>query len=100
MLRKIVVSLVVSVGLLSAPAAAADDFSDAVDAYLEEDYSQIDVIARHADDGVPEAIALLGRAYVNGNGLEPDLPLGLALLEQAATLGEVSSAIQLGRAYE
>ncbi|MEQ9314368.1 MAG: hypothetical protein RLN72_00865, partial [Henriciella sp.] len=83
-----------------APAARADEFTDAVDAYLKEDYSQIDVIARRADDGVPEAIALLGRAYVNGYGLEIDLPLGLALLEQAATLGEISSAIQLGRAYE
>lgn len=100
MLRVFVTALAVSIGALSAPAATADEFTDAVDAYLKEDYSGIDVIARHADDGVPEAIGLLGRAYVNGNGLEVDMPLGLALLEQAATLGEISSAIQLGRAYE
>ncbi|MEM5516697.1 hypothetical protein WNY37_07030 [Henriciella sp. AS95] len=80
--------------------ANGDDLSDAVDAFLKEDYSQIDTIARYADDGVPEAIALLGRAYIYGNGLEIDRPLGLALLEQSASLGDRASAVQLGRIYE
>lgn len=78
----------------------ADELGDAVDAYLKEDYSQIETIARYADDGVPEAIALLGQAYLYGNGVESDRPLGLALLEQSASLGDRASAVQLGRVYE
>ena len=85
---------------LADAAAQPDDLRAAIDAYLAEDYSQVDVIAAHAEDGVPEAVALLGQAYLYGYGLKIDRPLGVALLEQAASMGEQSSNIYLGRIFE
>ena len=85
---------------LSAATAQPEDLRAAIDAYLAEDYSRVDVIAAHADDGVPEAVAILGQAYFYGYGLEIDRPLGVALLEQAASMGERSSKVYLGRIFE
>lgn len=85
---------------LADAAAQPDDLRAAIDAYLAEDYSQVEIIAAHAEDGVPEAVAILGQAYLYGYGRDIDRPLGIALLEQAASMGEHSSNIYLGRIFE
>lgn len=100
MIRSLLITGLLAALPLSGAAAQSEELTAAVDSYLQEDYSNIDVIARHADNGVPEAIAILGQAYLYGYGVTADTPLGVALLEQAASLGERSSAVQLGRVYE
>ncbi len=100
MIRSLFAIAILAAMPLSGAAAQSEELSAAVDSYLQEDYSRIDVIAEHADNGVPEAIAILGQAYLYGYGVTTDKALGVALLEQAASLGERSSAVQLGRVYE
>ena len=100
MIRMVLLLLMMSTAALPGRAAFADELNDAIDAFLREDYSQVDAIARYAEDGEPKAVAILGQAYIYGNGVAVDEPLGVALLEQAASLGERSSAVQLGRVFE
>lgn len=100
MIRLLLLVFLTGTIALASASAQSEELAAAVDAYLKEDYSHIDVIARHAEDGEPEAIAILGQAYLYGYGLEADRPLGVALLEQAASLGERSSTVHLGRVFE
>lgn len=100
MLRFAVLSLATAVLPLCNALAQPEPLARALEAFINEDYSQISTIARYADDGEAEAIAALGQAYLNGHGVKADAFLGIALLEQADRLGERSSSVQLGRAYE
>ncbi len=100
MMRFVLAALFTSLLLPLSASAQSEELDAAIDAYRAEDYSHVDVIARYAEDGAPQAIALLGQAYLYGYGLEQDQPLGVALLEQAAGLGERSSTIHLGRVFE
>jgi TPR repeat protein len=45
--------------------------------------------------GYPDAMNLLGRCYVEGNGVEMDRQTGIAWITKAATLGHVISRAQL-----
>ncbi|WP_084398255.1 tetratricopeptide repeat protein [Henriciella aquimarina] len=100
MIRFTLAAFLTSLLPLAPASAQPEDLRAAIDAYLAEDYRHIEIIARHAEDGVPEAIAVLGQAYLYGYGIEIDRPLGVALLEQAASLGERSSLVHLGRVFE
>ena len=100
MIRYFLATLVTGLLPFAAASGQSEELGAAIDAYLQEDYAYLDIIARHADDGTPEAIAILGQAYLYGNGTEIDRALGVALLEQAASLGERSSTVHLGRVYE
>lgn len=100
MIRLFLVAFLTGTMTLASASAQSEELNAAVDAYLKEDYSHIDVIARYAEDGEPEAIAILGQAYLYGFGIEADQLLGIALLEQAASLGERSSTVHLGRVFE
>lgn len=100
MIRFFLAALLTSFLPLGSALAQSEELNAAIDAYLQEDYSHVDVIARHAEEGVPEAIAILGQAYLYGYGIEANHLLGVALLEQAASLGQRSSTVRLGRVFE
>lgn len=100
MIRSAAIALTACLLLVPAASGQSEELNAAIDAYLAEDYSHVDVIAGYAEDGVPKAVALLGQAYLYGYGVEADQALGVALLEQAAALGERSSTVHLGRVFE
>lgn len=100
MIRLFLVAFLTGTMTLASAAAQSEELNAAVEAYLKEDYSHVDVIARYAEEGEAEAIAILGQAYLYGFGIEADQLLGVALLEQAASLGERSSTVHLGRVFE
>ena len=100
MFRSLIAAILTSALVCTGASAQSEELNAAIDAYLNEDYRHVDVIARFAEDGVPEAIAVIGRAHLYGNGVEADQLLGVALLEQAAGLGERSSPVHLGRVFE
>ncbi len=66
MIRLFLVAFLTGTMTLASAAAQSEELNAAVDAYLKEDYSHIDVIARYAEDGEPEAIAILGQDYLYG----------------------------------
>ena len=48
-----------------------------------------------AQQDFPDAMNLLGRCYIEGNGVAMDYPVGIAWITKAATLGHVISRAQL-----
>ena len=80
--------------------AEPPELDAAIDAYIEDDYSQMAVIERYGAQGNAEALSVLGQAAFYGLGRPKDTGEGLALLQQAAEAGDRSAAVQLGRIYE
>lgn len=87
--------------MLAGPALAGPPELDAaIDAYLEDDYSQLALIRRYADAGEADALAVIGQAYLYGLGLPRDQAEGVAFLARAADAGDWPAASQLGRIYQ
>ena len=90
-----------ALALFSLPASGEPaELDAAIDAYLRDDFTRMDVIERYADEAHPDALAVLGQACFYGLGCEQDRSRGLKLLKQAAEAGDRPSAVQLGRIYE
>ncbi len=86
--------------LLMSPGVFADERLDAaVDLYLDEDYSQMDLIEQYAEQGDPMAQGVMGQALWYGIGLDKDRLVGLDWMKSAALAGDRPSATQLGRLY-
>ena len=93
--------LLAALMLFSLPASGEPaELDAAIEAYLRDDFSQMDVVERYAGEGHPDALAVLGQACFYGLGCERDRVRGLDLLEQAADADDRPSAVQLGRIYE
>lgn len=87
--------------LMISPAAFADTKLDAaINAYLDEDFSQMRVIEDYAKRGDVDAQAVIGQALWYGLGVKKDRPAGLSYLKSAASQGDLVSAVQLGRIYK
>lgn len=80
--------------------AEPPELDAAIDAYIEDDYSQMAVIERYGAQGNAEALSVLGQAAFYGLGRPKDTGEGLDLLAQAAEAGDRSAAVQLGRIHE
>ena len=80
--------------------AEPPELDAAIDAYIEDDYSQMAVIERYGAQGNAEALSVLGQAAFYGLGRPKDIGEGLDLLAQAAEAGDRSAAVQLGRIHE
>lgn len=52
-------------------------------------------LQRAADKGHADAMHWLGRAYIDGRGVEPDTAVGLMWLSRAASLGHAISQAQV-----
>lgn len=92
----------ISMALLIVPAtglASPPGLDDAIDAWLDEDYSQMATIATHARAGNVEAMAVHGQSLWFGMGTPKDRAKGLQYLQRAAEAGDRPSAVQLGRIY-
>lgn len=97
MYRKFILVL----SLMISPAAFADTKLDgAIDAYLDEDFSQMRVIEDYAKRGDVDAQAVIGQALWYGLGVKKDRRAGLSYLKSAASQGDRVSAVQLGRIYK
>jgi uncharacterized protein len=53
-----------------------------------------------ADEGIPEAIGMLGIAYQKGAGVEVDSEKAIELLEKAVDMGDAVAAYNLGVLYQ
>ena len=72
--------------------AEPPELDAAIDAYIEDDYSQMAVIERYGVQGNAAALSVLGQAAFYGLGRPKDTGEGLALLQQAV----VGLKLQLG----
>jgi TPR repeat protein len=98
--RKHIAGLLGLALLLAGPALAGPPELDAaIDAYLEKDYSEIDLIRRYADAGEADALAIIGQAYLYGMGYTRDPDVGVTYLTRAAEAGDWPAAVQLSRIY-
>lgn len=79
--------------------ASPPGLDGAVDAWLDEDYSQMATIATYAKAGNVEAMAVYGQSLWFGMGMLKDRTRGLQYMQRAAETGDRPSAVQLGRIY-
>lgn len=98
--RKLLLSLLAGAACAAAAFASPPELSAAIDAWLDDDYSQMQVIERHARAGDAAALGVQGQACYYGLGCAKDRTRGLDLMTQAADAGDVPSMLQLGRIYE
>lgn len=98
--RKSLLSLLAGAACAAAAFASPPELSAAIDAWLDDDYSQMQVIERHARAGDAAALGVQGQACYYGLGCARDRVRGLDLMTQAADAGDVPSMLQLGRIYE
>lgn len=98
--RKLLISLLASAACAAAAFAMPPELSSAIDAWLDDDYSQMQVIERYARAGDAAALGVQGQACYYGLGCTRDRTRGLDLMRQAADAGDVPSMLQLGRIYE
>lgn len=98
--RKLLLSLLAGAACAAAAFASPPELSAAIDAWLDDDYSQMQVIERHARAGNAAALGVQGQACYYGLGCARDRTRGLNLMTQAADAGDVPSMLQLGRIYE
>lgn len=97
---KLLTSLLASAACAAAAFAMPPELSSAIDAWLDDDYSEMQVIERHARAGDATALGVQGQACYYGLGCTRDRTRGLDLMRQAADAGDVPSMLQLGRIYE
>lgn len=78
----------------------ADDFSDGVALYEQEDYvAAAAAFKKAADKGKVEAQFNLGLMYLNGEGVAQDYVQARSLFEQAAQQDNVRAQVNLARMY-
>ncbi len=63
-------------------------------------WSNLAELKAAADKGNPKACAELGEKLLNGDGVPPDGPRALTLLEQAARAGQARAAFRLGMLFD
>ena len=98
--RKLLISLLAGATFAVNAFAMPPELSAAIDAWLDDDYSQMQVIERHARGGDAAALGVQGQACYYGLGCTRDRARGLDLMTKAAEAGDVPSMVQLGRIYE
>ena len=70
-------------------------------AFSDRDYGKALMLLKPlADEGVAEAIGMLGLAYQTGAGIEPDAEKALELLQKAVEMGDAIAARHLGLLYQ
>jgi len=70
-------------------------------AFSDGDYGKALLLLKPlADEGVAEAIGMLGIAYQRGAGVEADAEKAVELLEKAVDMGDAVAAYNLGVLYQ
>lgn len=90
----------VAAAFAASASAAPSGLDAAIDAWLEDDFSQMHIIERHADAGDAAALGVLGQACYYGLGCARDRARAVGLMTRAAEGGDLPSMVQLGRIYE
>ena len=99
-LKKILISLLLSIGLIGATFLAYADFNDGWTAYSKEDYKTAFKEWRPlAEKGDAKSQTNLGILYYNGRGVLKDYKKALAWLKKAAEQGEAEAQYILGEIY-
>ena len=99
-LKKILISLLLSIGLIGSTGLAYADFNDGWTAYEKEDYkTAFKVWSPLAEEGNAKSQTNLGILYYNGRGVLKDYKKALAWLKKAAEQGEAEAQYILGEIY-
>ena len=99
-LKKILISLLLSIGLIGTTCLAYADFNDGWTAYSKEDYKTAFKEWRPlAEKGDAKSQTNLGILYYNGRGVLKDYKKALAWLKKAAEQGEAEAQYILGEIY-
>lgn len=85
---------------LSAATSLADNFSDGVELYADQEYSAAaESFKKAAAKGNPEAQFNLGLMYLKGEGVEQDYRQAMALFQQSAEQDNARAQLNLARMY-
>ena len=99
-LKKILISLLLSIGLIGSTGLAYADFNDGWTAYSKEDYKTAFKEWRPlAEKGDAKSQTNLGILYYNGRGVLKDYKKAFAWLKKAAEQGEAEAQYILGEIY-
>ena len=99
-LKKILISLLLSIGLIGTTCLAYADFNDGWTAYSIEDYKTAFKEWRPlAEEGDAKSQTNLGILYYNGKGVLKDYKKALEWLTKAAEQGEAEAQFILGEIY-
>ena len=99
-LKKILISLLLSIGLIGTTCLAYADFNDGWTAYSKEDYKTAFKEWRPlAEEGDAKSQTNLGILYFNGRGVLKDYKKAFAWLKKAAEQGEAEAQYILGEIY-
>ena len=99
-LKKILIPLLLSIGLIGSTGLAYADFNDGWTAYSKEDYKTAFKEWRPlAEKGDAKSQTNLGILYYNGRGVLKDYKKALAWLKKAAEQGEAEAQYILGEIY-
>ena len=99
-LKKILISLLLSIGLIGSTGIAYADFNDGWTAYSKEDYKTAFKEWRPlAEEGDAKSQTNLGILYFNGRGVLKDYKKAFAWLKKAAEQGEAEAQYILGEIY-
>ena len=99
-LKKILISLLLSIGLIGSTGIAYADFNDGWTAYSKEDYKTAFKEWRPlAEKGDAKSQTNLGILYYNGRGALKDYKKAIAWFKKAAEQGEAESQYILGEIY-
>jgi uncharacterized protein len=99
-LKKILISFLLSIGLIGTTCLAYADFNDGWTAYSIEDYRTAFKEWRPlAEEGDAKSQTNLGILYYNGRGVLKDYKKALAWLKKAAEQGEAEAQYILGEIY-
>ena len=99
-LKKILISLLLSIGLIGTTCLAYADFNDGWTAYSKEDYkTAFKEWSPLAEKGDAKSQTNLGILYFNGRGTLKDYKKAIAWFKKAAEQGEAESQFILGEIY-
>ncbi len=97
MIRFLVITVLMAV---TACATTPVNFEDATEAYDRKDYAAtLKIVNPLADRGDAGALYLLGKMYMNGEGVARDAKRGRGLIMKAAEQGYVDAQYDMGVAY-
>ena len=99
-LKKILISLLLSIGLIGATSIAYADFNDGWNAYVQEDYKGASKEWKTlAEKGDAKSQTNLGILYYNGKGVLKDYKKAVEWLTKAAEQGEAEAQFILAEIY-